>query len=591
VETQIDVPGEGRFILAAKAKKLDTGCMDECWWSYEYALYNMNSDRSAGGFRVALPPDLPLGSNSFRIPTDNFHDVDYHDGDGAACPSCLCTGGSNPDTPCNTDMNCTGGGVCQAHCDGGYNHGALCSGGKDCRVCVGGPVPGTACIYDGDCGTGGACPAGGQCTGRLNFDGTPWSSFVDEQSHEVRWTTFATTPPENANALRWGTLYNFRFEAKRAPSNYCTHSVTIDLFKPGTPSFVTGPSVVPMPLQAPAPSCPALLAPQNASINPKTRVLSVIPARCASPTAIRVKMIDLQNPVPTNAACCPPQDFHAWDVGSPASCPSCTAEGCPADPSGQGGCARWVGKPGTFLESQGNAGLGNFRGARLQCTPFYYDWSTDGVVHVTGAEIIPSSTYSVQLIAEGCMVSNEASYSPALEIKTARHGDIAPEFSPSPGQPNAIDIASSVNKFKNLGGAPPKIIAQIQPNFPDPNGDLGALDIAAVVDNVKNLAYPFSGPCACPSTVPCGVTACPGTPSCVTLYGAGATCVKTCTSGPKIGLPCNNAQNCGSCVGGGNAGLPCDLFPFPTSDCPGGTCDVGVCGAAFCRDRCGRCSP
>ncbi|MFH1109898.1 MAG: S8 family serine peptidase, partial [Planctomycetota bacterium] len=53
--------------------------------------------------------------------------------------------------------------------------------------------------------------------------------------------------------------------------------------------------------------------------------------------AIKVTMVDLQNPQPENAVCCPPQDFSAYEYGA-----SCT------DP---GGCARWVGEPGTFYEA------------------------------------------------------------------------------------------------------------------------------------------------------------------------------------------------------------------------------------------------
>lgn len=45
---------------------------------------------------------------------------------------------------------------------------------------------------------------------------------------------FSTNP--NANALRWGTMYNFWFDTDTAPS-----TATITLFKPGTPTTVTVP--------------------------------------------------------------------------------------------------------------------------------------------------------------------------------------------------------------------------------------------------------------------------------------------------------------------------------------------------------------
>src|SRR5262249_30547621 len=73
------------------------------------------------------------------------------------------------------------------------------------------------------------------------FDNTDWGTTVAAGS--VLWhspQTFAQNP--NTNALRWGTLYNFRFDATAAPQS---GSVTLGLFKPGTPSSVTAAAVVP----------------------------------------------------------------------------------------------------------------------------------------------------------------------------------------------------------------------------------------------------------------------------------------------------------------------------------------------------------
>jgi hypothetical protein len=215
------------------------------------------------------------------------------------------------------------------------------------------------------------------------------------------------------------------------------------------------------------------------------------------------------------------------------------------------------------------------------------------VVNVTGAEVIPSSTYSVQFIASGCSPSDENNYSPSLTLTTSRHGDIAAPFqasTPPLTQPNGLDVTAMVNKFRNIPGASSKVIAQLQPNVPDPNADVNALDVTASVDAFRGFKYPYAGPCACPSTVPCSTTACATNNTCTALYGAGALCVKTCSSGPRIGHPCNNNLNCGSCVGGTNPGIPCDA----SSDCTSSNCSVGVCptGATpgFCRDRCGRCN-
>jgi hypothetical protein len=138
----------GLFILAAKAGVVVPGCL----WEYEYALYNMNSDRSARAFRVPLPTDA-----GFQIQNIGFHSIPYHSGEPYAQ--------------------------------------------------------------------------------------TPWTQTPT--STEIRWETQTYTQNQNANALRWGTLYNFRFQANRPPLPLNNATVTIDLFKPGTPTFVTGVSVAP----------------------------------------------------------------------------------------------------------------------------------------------------------------------------------------------------------------------------------------------------------------------------------------------------------------------------------------------------------
>lgn len=130
VETDIQLPSEGLFILAAKATDLGTG-----YWQYEYALYNMNSDRSAGSFTVPLP----AGAIVDEI---GFHDVHYHSGDP--------------------------------------------------------------------------------------FSGLDWSTSI--VNDELTWATQAHAANVNANALRWGTLYNFRFSVNVEPD---TTTVTVGLFKPG----------------------------------------------------------------------------------------------------------------------------------------------------------------------------------------------------------------------------------------------------------------------------------------------------------------------------------------------------------------------
>jgi hypothetical protein len=74
------------------------------------------------------------------------------------------------------------------------------------------------------------------------FDGTDWTPSVASTS--VNWATLPFAVSVNANALRWGTLYNFRFDANQAPG---TSSVVIDFFRPGTPTSVSVSTVTPGP--------------------------------------------------------------------------------------------------------------------------------------------------------------------------------------------------------------------------------------------------------------------------------------------------------------------------------------------------------
>jgi len=171
-ETDAQVPGEGLFILAAKVTDLGTG-----FFHYEYALQNLNSDRSGGSFTVPIPAGA-------LIRNLGFHDVDYHDGDGVACPGCVCAGGTHAGLPCIRDADCPS---------------SVCNGSH------------------------------------INFDGTDWPVTVDRCGNTWSTITWSTTPyavDPNANALRWSTLYNFRFDANVFPDKT---TVTLGLFKPGIP--------------------------------------------------------------------------------------------------------------------------------------------------------------------------------------------------------------------------------------------------------------------------------------------------------------------------------------------------------------------
>jgi len=134
-ETDARVPGEGLFILAAKVTDQSNG-----YWRYEYALYNLNSHRSAGSFRVPIPEDA-------LVQNIGFHDVHHHSGE-----------------PWGTD---------------------------------------------------------------------DWTATVETDS--IVWATAPYAVNPNANALRWSTLYNFRFEVNAPPGE---SAVEVGLFRPGFPDVI-----------------------------------------------------------------------------------------------------------------------------------------------------------------------------------------------------------------------------------------------------------------------------------------------------------------------------------------------------------------
>jgi hypothetical protein len=157
---------------------------------------------------------------------------------------------------------------------------------------------------------------------------------------------------------------------------------------------------------------------------------------------------------------------------------------------------RWAGPPQSYPES--DADPTPFMGAALQCDPHFRDWSTVGLVHIYGAEIVPSATYDVQAVA--CDTAVEANYSPVLTVKTAKWGDIVDPFSPpSPTtQPDFGDISAVVDKFRSDPTAPIKARAQLHPNIPIPSASIDFSDISSCVEAFRGGAYPYAGPAACP---------------------------------------------------------------------------------------------
>ncbi len=139
----VDVANEGRFVAGANV--VDNG---DGTWTYNYAVFNLNSDRAGGALRV------PVGAGA-SVSGLSSHAPQWHSGE----------------------------------------------------------------IYDN----------------------TPWVPEVDADS--AAWRTaeaFGTDP--NANAIRWGTMHTFWFQADTAPES---GSLELSLFAPGSPGSVSWVGPVP----------------------------------------------------------------------------------------------------------------------------------------------------------------------------------------------------------------------------------------------------------------------------------------------------------------------------------------------------------
>jgi hypothetical protein len=143
-------------------------------WHYEYALYNMNLDRSIQSFTVPLGPGVNISNIGFHAP---------------------------PQEPGWPNDNIPGG--------NGYSS-------------------------------------------------TPWSNDYISGNASITWNCETFAQNQAANAIRFGTLYNFRFDADQPPQ---TANATVGFFKTGSPMTVEiqgpgqgGGTPTPTPTVSPTPS-------------------------------------------------------------------------------------------------------------------------------------------------------------------------------------------------------------------------------------------------------------------------------------------------------------------------------------------------
>jgi len=141
-----------------------------------------------------------------------------------------------------------------------------------------------------------------------------------------------------------------------------------------------------------------------------------------------------------------------------------------------------------------------FKCAKLSCDPTYLDWSAllaGETLHVTGAAVVPSSTYDVAMLSADCAgVEPSCVFATTeLSVATVRWGDTNGD-----AMVNVADVVSVVDAVKDTPGAVTSYQATMQPNDPDPltGPGINVTDIVLVVDSLKLVAYSFTGPIVCP---------------------------------------------------------------------------------------------
>jgi hypothetical protein len=120
--------------------------------------------------------------------------------------------------------------------------------------------------------------------GTLNDQGyssTPWT--VTQDGGSITWNTETFAQNQNANAIRWGTLYNFRFDANQPPQS---SSATVGFFKTGSPitAAIQGPAggtPTPTPTASSTPTPTATATPTSTATATPTPSATATPSSCS----------------------------------------------------------------------------------------------------------------------------------------------------------------------------------------------------------------------------------------------------------------------------------------------------------------------
>jgi len=386
-----------------------------------------------------------------------------------------------------------------------------------------------------------------------NYSNNPW--IVIQAAGQLTWSTDTFVEDPLANAVRWGTMYNFRFDANSPPQSQLA---TIGLFKSG--GSIEVPTLVPQAVGVTdcnnngiddacdlnctlagcnvtgcgeSVDCDGTGLPDDCEIDCNGNGVADscdiagltsddctgngIPDECESDCNndgvadfcdlfTRVSSDGNLNGIPdyceiTEATPEPviigKSRYFSFVPGNSGQ--STAVRVILADLDGFdffNGQIRWVGPPDEYQE--GALPEPTFMSATLQCEPFYHDWGSIELLHITGIAVVPRSLYEIQFIMEGANINNIESYTPTLTVLTGKWGDVSEPFSsPENIQPSINDVLSIVRKWKGQFD-PIKSQSQLQPNILDPSVGVNISDVLIDVKAWKGFPYPYDGPSECP---------------------------------------------------------------------------------------------
>src|SRR5438128_7431702 len=201
-QVEPDPGNDGIWFMGYKVTNPSAGV-----WHYEYALYNMNLDRSIQSFNVSLGAGVNISNIGFHAPLQE-------------------PGWANDNIP-----------------------------------------------------------------GGNGYSSTPWSNDYQPGNTSITWNCETFAQNQAANAIRFGTLYNFRFDADQAP-NFT--DATVGFFKIGSPigvviqapGGVPSPSPTPTPMATPTATPTATVTPTSTpTVTPASPTPTSTPSATPTPTA------------------------------------------------------------------------------------------------------------------------------------------------------------------------------------------------------------------------------------------------------------------------------------------------------------------